>query len=178
MDCYKPGMRKTIAVLVAAIVLMPAAASAQGASAAPPSAQALAQQPAEAAAAQRLEPGKVPRLAIRWSCGGCTVNEKVGPLIEAAYAQAAALVGQTVSDTEVAEVVIDDFRQRPPPVRVAFGFLAGMDRLGISIAYRGKVLRAHDYSANTLYGMNALCESVGMQAHQLIDGTLKAPPAR
>lgn len=163
-------MRKVLLVLGAAVALSPVAALAQDAAAGPAAVQA-----ASAAQAGRLEPGKVPRLAIRWACGGCTANDKVAPLIEAAYAQAAALVGQTVSDAEVAEVIIDDFRQRPPPVRVAFGFLAGMDRLGISITYRGKVLRAHDYSANTLYGMNALCESIGMQAHQLIGTVLKAP---
>lgn len=126
------------------------------------------------ASAGRLEAGKVPRLAIRWACGDCPVNDKVAPLIAVAYAQEALGQGQTVSDTEVAEVVIDDFRQRHPAARATMGLFAGKDRLGVLINFRGKMMRASDYSANTMFGMNSLCESVGKQAYRQISALLKA----
>lgn len=171
----RTALRPVFLLILAAAPL--AALSNDNASATlPASAQAAEQavQPAAAATGARLEAGKVPRLAIRWACGDCPVNEKVAPLIAVAYAQEAAAQGQTVSDTEVAEVVIDDFRQRHPAARATLGLFAGKDRLGVLINFRGKMIRAHDYSANAIYGMNALCESVGKQAHQQINALLKA----
>lgn len=111
---------------------------------------------------------QVPKLAIRWGCQECPVNEKVAPLIEKAYADEAAKGGYAVSDAETAEMVITDFRQRPPGVRAVFGVFAGKDRLGVRIVYRDKERNAEDYSANAWFGMNSLCESVAKQSYEQV----------
>lgn len=110
----------------------------------------------------------VPKLSISWACGECEKNEKVPPLIEAAYAAEAKKNGMAVSDADVAEVTITDIRQRPPGIRVAFGIFAGKDRLGLRIRYKDQEYTVSDYSANVMQGLNHLCESVGKQALESI----------
>ena len=110
----------------------------------------------------------VPKLSITWACGDCEKNEKVPPLIEAAYAAEAKKNAMAVSETDVAEVTITDIRQRPPGIRVAFGIFAGKDRLGLRIRYKGQEYTVSDYSANVAQGLNHLCESVGKQALESI----------
>ncbi|WP_211473578.1 hypothetical protein [Collimonas humicola] len=122
---------------------------------------------------------QVPRLAIRWDCKEeCTVNEKVAPLIEKGYADAAMKQGYAVSDSETAEMVITDYRQRPPGVRVMFGFLAGRDRLGVRIVYHAQERKAEDYYANSWLGMNSLCESVAQKSYSEIVTIVKAEQAK
>lgn len=107
----------------------------------------------------------VPRLDIVWDCGKCKHNDKVIPLIEQAYAAAAAKNARTLSETETAEVAIIDMRQRPPGVRVAFGFMAGKDRLGVRIRYRGNEYAVSASSANAIAGQNHLSKSVGQRTY-------------
>jgi hypothetical protein len=107
-----------------------------------------------------------PKLNIVWSCGKCELNEKVAPLIEEAYRAAALKDGRSISEIETAEVTINLYHQRKPGLRVMFGFMAGKDRLGINISYKGKELSVSDYSANVLQGMNHLCESVANKAYE------------
>lgn len=117
---------------------------------------------------------QVPKLAIRWECQDCSVNEKVAPLIETAYAEEAARNGYVVSYSETAEMVITEYRQRPPGARVMFGIFAGKDKLGVRITYREKERNAEDYSANAWFGMNSLCESVGKQSYQQVLSIIQA----
>jgi hypothetical protein len=112
--------------------------------------------------------GKIPKLNIHWDCGDCEVNEKVIPLIEQTYAAEASRNNHSLSEEDIADVAIIDFRQRNPAVRVMFGFMAGKDRLGIKINYRGKEFVANDYSANVIFGMNSLCESVAKATYKQI----------
>ncbi len=122
--------------------------------------------PAATAPAAAATAGKVPRLNIHWDCGDCVQNEKVPPLLEQGYADAAKENNQTVATDDVADVSIVDIRQRSPGVRVMFGIMAGKDRLGIKIKYKGKEFEAHDSSANSMQGMNKLCGSVAQQAYK------------
>ena len=121
------------------------------------------------------DPAKVvPKLNIAWDCGKCTVNEKVIPLIEEAYRAEAAKSGRTVSATQSVDARIHDFRQRNPGTRVMLGIMAGKDRLGLKISYKGQEFNVGDYSANAIEGMNALCESVGTEAFEKISKMLGA----
>lgn len=104
--------------------------------------------------------GEVPKLAIKWACGDCTVNDKVAPIITAAYQREAAARGYSVSTTATAEMSIVRYRQRPPAVRALFGIMAGKDHLGTTTVMGGKKVDAYDYSANAWFGMNSLAESV------------------
>lgn len=118
----------------------------------------------ESAAPMRtLPPNTVPRLRVSWNCNDCQQNDKVIPQLVQAYKEAAAKQGRTVSDAETAEVFIVDFRQRKPGIRAMFGIMAGKDRLGVKIRFRGMVLDASDYSANAWMGMNHLCKTVGKE---------------
>lgn len=122
---------------------------------------------------------QVPKLAIHWDCKeACTVNEKVAPLIEKGYADAAMKQGYAVSDSETAEMVITDYRQRPPGARVMLGFLAGRDRLGVRIVYHAQERKAEDYYANSWLGMNSLCESVAQKSYSEIVTIVKAEQAK
>lgn len=107
-----------------------------------------------------LTENQVPKLSLRWGCGDCGQNEKVIPLIEETYAKIASAKGYFVSESEVADVVITEFRQRNPGLRVMFGVLAGRDVLATRTVFREKDFSADDYSANALSGMNSLCVSV------------------
>ena len=120
------------------------------------------------------DPAKVvPKLNIAWDCGKCTVNEKVIPLIEEAYRAEAAKSGRTVSATQSVDARIHDFRQRNPGTRVMLGIMAGKDRLGLKISYKGQEIAVSDYSANAVQGMNALCESVGQNAYKQVVAMFK-----
>ena len=111
----------------------------------------------------------LPKLSINWQCSkDCTINDKVPDLLASAYAGAAAKNGFTVSETDVAEVNIVDYRQRPPGARVMMGAFAGKDRLTVKIRYRGKEVEAGDSVLNALQGMNHLCESVGQRSYKAI----------
>lgn len=110
----------------------------------------------------------VPKLNIAWDCGDCPVNDKVIPLVQEAYRAEAAKHGKTVSETDVAEAKIHDYRQRNPGARVMLGIMAGKDRLGIKINVGGEEIVVSDYSANAMQGMNALCESVGKKAYKQV----------
>jgi hypothetical protein len=143
---------------------------------------AIAQQPAEPApstapaaddTASPLPADAVPKLNIRWDCGGCKVNDKVIPLLVEDYRLEAAKHKKTVSDTHSVEARIHDFRQRNPGNRVMFGVMAGKDRLGLTLSYNDRELRVSDYSANAFEGMNALCESVAKKAYAAIAGPAK-----
>lgn len=102
----------------------------------------------------------VPKLKMVWECADCTVNEKVIPLIEKNYAEEAVKKGKTVSETDIADVAIIDFRQRPPGVRVMFGFMAGKDRLALRVRYKGNEFKVDDSSVTAITGMNAICANV------------------
>lgn len=167
-------MNPKITILCAALYLAlastaaaqtaPEASSAASAAETPPTTE-------PAAAGKSL----LPRLSIKWQCKQeCTPNEKVPPLIEQAYAQAAAKAGYTVGGSEVAEVTIVDFRQRPPGVRATLGIFAGKDRLGVRIAYRGQQAEVEDYSANAMQGMNSLSEAVGKRSYERIASIFKS----
>jgi hypothetical protein len=114
-----------------------------------------------AAPARTLPPNTVPRLNIVWNCDDCERNAKIIPLLLQSYREEASKQGRTVSDAETADVFIVDFRQRNPNKRAWLGIMAGKDRLGVKIRFRGQILEASDYSANAWMGMNHLCESVG-----------------
>lgn len=107
----------------------------------------------------------VPKLNITWDCGDCEHNDKVIPLIEQAYAAEAAKHSFSLSETDIADVAITDIRQRPPGVRVLFGFMAGKDRLGLRIRYLGQEHMVSDTSANAIMGLNHLSESVGKSTY-------------
>lgn len=131
-------------------------------------------QPADAPVAAAAEPAArpasasdakvLPRLSVRWDCGDCEQNPKVGPLIEQTYEAQATSKGYSVAPAESAEVVIKEYRQRPPAARVMLGIFAGKDKLATRLSFRGKEYVASDYSANAFQGMNSLCESVAKQA--------------
>jgi hypothetical protein len=130
--------------------------------------------PTQAAASK----GQLPKLSIKWQCKEeCSANEKVPPLIEEAYAKAAQGNGYAVSDSEVAEVTIVEFRQRPPAVRVTLGLFAGKDKLGVKINYRGKEASADDTSSNAIQGMNSLSETVGKRSYEQIVAIFKSTSA-
>jgi hypothetical protein len=145
---------------------------------APPAAPVPVAEPAQPAPAvadvRKLEARQVPQLKIRWGCEPCELNAKVPPLIEKSYAEEAARQGYTISESETAEIVLTDFRQRPPGVRVAFGVFAGKDRLGGHVSFRGQKRGVSDYSANALSGMNALCEALGKQSYTHVLAILQA----
>lgn len=121
-----------------------------------------------------LTQNQVPKLVLRWDCGNCVQNEKVIPLIEETYATIASAKGYSVSESEVAEVVITEYRQRKPGLRVMFGFLAGKDILATRITFRGKYFLADDYSANALSGMNSLCATVSQKMFDHIASKIHA----
>jgi len=102
----------------------------------------------------------LPQVTVRRACGDCTQNDKVAPLIASDYEAEAHKKGYTVSGTETAEIVITEYRQRPPAMRVMFGVFAGKDKLATKVIFRGKEYQADDYSANAFSGMNGLCSSV------------------
>jgi len=115
---------------------------------------------------------QVPKISLSWDCGDCDHNEKVFPLLEENYRKVAKSKGYTVSDSETAEVVITEYRQRPPGLRVMFGVFAGKDKLSTRITYRGKEYIAKDYEANAFTGMNGLCVSVAKRAFKQIISAL------
>ncbi|MET0089716.1 MAG: hypothetical protein ABW068_06795 [Candidatus Thiodiazotropha sp.] len=118
------------------------------------------------------EVSQVPKLNIRWDCGSCTQNPKVIPLIQQAYADEAHVHGQKVSQNDVAEVSIVDFRQRNPGARVMLGIMAGKDRLGLMIDYKGQTYTASDTSANTIQGMNHLCASAASETYRKLSAAV------
>lgn len=146
---------RSITVLAMALISLASAASAQEAASAPTGHAAAAAVPAAT-----LRAGQLPKITVRWDCGSCTQNDKVAPLIISDYEDAAAQKGFTVSNAETAELVITEYRQRPPGVRVMFGVFAGKDKLATKVVFRDKEYRADDYSANAFAGMNSLCASV------------------
>lgn len=107
----------------------------------------------------------MPTLSIRWDCGQCVPNEKVIPLIRQNYEEQVRKHQQTLASKDSAEVVITDFRQRPPGVRVMLGGFAGKDRLGVSIRYKGKSFSASDSAVTIMNGMNSLCKSVAQSTY-------------
>lgn len=113
-----------------------------------------------ASPAAQAASGQLPQLLIKWDCGNCEVNDKVIPLLQQRYTEAVAQAGKQISSSDTAEVSITDYRQRNPAARVMLGFMAGKDRLGVAIKYKGKQFLASDYSANAMQGMNALCDLV------------------
>jgi hypothetical protein len=119
------------------------------------------------------DPARLPKLAIRWDCGTCALNDKVPPLIVKSYADEAAKHGQALSDSETAELVITDFNQRPPGARVTLGILAGKDVLGVRILYHTKEAKAEDTASSAWFGMDSLCESVGKQTYEELASILK-----
>ena len=169
-------MNPKISILCAALCLsLAGAASAQTAPEAPSGVSA-ADATATPAAASK---GQLPKLSIKWQCKDeCTANEKVPPLIEESYAKTALGNGYTVSDSDVAEVTIVEFRQRPPAVRATLGIFAGKDKLGVKIKYRGKEARADDTSSNAIQGMNSLSETVGKRSYEQIVAIFKSTQAQ
>ncbi|UHQ18579.1 hypothetical protein LVB87_10230 [Lysobacter sp. KIS68-7] len=140
-------------------------AFAQDAASATSAAPAAAETPAPAVTPAPVATAKsLPKLVISWDCGDCEHNDKVPGLIEEAYAKEAKERGYTVSETETADAAIVDIRQRPPGVRVMFGFMAGKDRLGLRIRYQGHEYAVSDYEANAILGMNHLSASVAKRA--------------
>lgn len=115
---------------------------------------------------------ELPKLTVSWDCGSCAHNEKVPPLIEKEYADYAAANGYAVSESEVAEVVIAEYHQRPPAARAMLGAFAGKDRLTVSVTFRGDRFVAKDYNANAWFGMNDLCRSVAKKSAEHIRAKL------
>jgi len=162
-------LKKTlIAMTLCAIGALQPALAQEAATTAAPTTSApttAAETPAPAATPAPVAATKtLPKLAITWDCGECEHNDKVPGLIEEAYAKEAKERGYTVSDTETADAAIIDIRQRPPGVRVMFGFMAGKDRLGLRLRYQGHEYTVSDYEANALLGMNHLSASVAKRA--------------
>ena len=118
---------------------------------------------------------QVPRLTLRWDCGDCEPNDKVFPLVEQTYASNATAKGYAVSEAETAEIVVTKYRQRPPAVRVMFGFMAGKDILEARVSFRGTDFTAGDYSANSMHGMNSLCETLAEQTLDKVLVSLQTP---
>ncbi len=165
------------ALLCAGLLLAGHGSFAQG-SAAPAapaaSASTAASAPADGGApAARLAARQVPKLVIRWDCGECTKNDKVPPLIEQTYQSQAAAQGYAVSDAETAEIVITEYRQRPPAMRVMFGIMAGKDVLTTRLNFRGKDYVVSDYAANIFQGMNSLCDAVAQAALKQLVASLQ-----
>jgi hypothetical protein len=159
-----------------ALTLLSATALGQETTPTPPAAPETA--PAEASAppaeaAGPLPADTVPGLHIVWDCGECTVNDKVIPLVIGAYRLEAAKRKKTVSETHVIHARINDFRQRPPGVRVAVGIFAGKDRLALMLKVNDQEYEVKDYSANAMQGMNHLCESVGQRAFKQVASLIK-----
>ena len=127
-----------------------------------------------AASKAGLSDRQLPRVVLRWDCGDCEPNEKVFPQIEKAYASNAAAKGYTVSDTETAEIVVVKYRQRPPGVRVMFGFMAGKDILETRVTFRGADFLAGDYSANSFHGMDSLCDTVAQMTFDKLLASLQS----
>jgi hypothetical protein len=119
-----------------------------------------------------LSTKQLPAVTVRWACGDCTQNDKVAPLITSDYEAEASKKGYTVSSAETAEIVITEYRQRPPAMRVMFGAFAGKDKLATKVIFRGKEYQADDYSANAFSGMNGLCASVAKTAASQISRAL------
>lgn len=162
---------KTINLLLAAsLYLVAAHAETQPAPASTEPAAAVAASAAPAAAS------KMPRLEIKWGCGECTVNEKVIPLLEESYFKQVTDEGKSLAHDDVAEVVISEFKQRPPGMRVMFGAFAGKDILGVQIKYKGKDYAVEDYMANAWQGMNALCESVAQLSYKKLAEAMSPAP--
>lgn len=156
------------AVLSLALLLgTGATASAQDAASAPAPAG-----DAVAAPAVTLRAMQLPQVTVRWACGDCAQNDKVGPLIASDYEAEANKKGYTVSNTETAEIVITEYRQRPPAMRVMFGVFAGKDKLATKVIFRGKEYKADDYSANAFSGMNGLCASVAKTVAQQLSAAI------
>lgn len=157
------------AVLSLALLGAGATASAQDAASAPsPAGDAVA----VAAPATTLRAMQLPQVTVRWACGDCTQNDKVAPLIASDYEAEANKKGYTVSNTETAEIVITEYRQRPPAMRVMFGVFAGKDKLATKVIFRGKEYQADDYSANAFSGMNGLCASVAKTVAQQLSAAI------
>ncbi len=114
------------------------------------------------------EVSPVPKLEIRWDCGSCTQNPKVIPLIQQAYREAAVSNGRKISQSDVAEVSIVDFRQRNPGMRVMFGVMAGKDKLGLMIHYKGETYSVGDDSLNVIQGMNHLCAAAASEVYRTL----------
>ena len=175
----------SIAVALCAAVAMQGA-FAQDATTTAPATPATATMPATAAtivppaasttaAPSSAQAGKtVPKLSISWDCGECEHNDKVIPLIEAAYAEQARKWGYAISESDVADVAIIDIRQRPPGVRVMFGMMAGKDRLGLRVRHGGNEYAVSDSSLNAIQGLNALSKAVGERTFTRL--TLSPPP--
>ncbi|QWP78396.1 hypothetical protein J5226_08395 [Lysobacter sp. K5869] len=166
-------MRKRVlfAAVLCSLLAAPAAWAQEEAKAAGDEAKAESKGEAEGAAPAPAKPGAaLPKLRIVWDCGECEHNDKVPPLIEAAYAAEAQKHSAQVSGEDAAEVAIVDMRQRPPGVRVMFGIMAGRDRLKLRIRYRGHEYEANETSSNIIQGLNSLSASVGRQAYQQLAG--------
>lgn len=158
-----PAKLRAVLVYGAALLLSLQAYAEESQPPQPSDATAVAPQPA-AKAASASHAKVLPRLSVRWDCGACEQNPKVGPLIEQTYEAQATSKGYVVAPGETAEVVIQEYRQRPPAARVMLGIFAGKDKLATKLSFRGKDYVVSDYSANTIQGMNSLCESVAKQA--------------
>lgn len=156
-------MSRAVLVSSAALLLSLQAAAQEAQPSPPASAPVVAAEPA-ARPASASDAKVLPRLSVRWDCGDCEQNPKVGPLIEQSYETQATSKGFTVAPAESAEIVIKEYRQRPPAARVMLGIFAGKDKLATKLSFRGKEYVASDYSANAFQGMNSLCESVAKQA--------------
>ncbi len=162
-----------LAQTTAALAPVPAAAASEPESATAQPVIATESKPA-AASTVGLAAHQVPRVVLRWDCGDCETNEKVFPQIEKAYASNAAAKGFSVSDAETAEIVVVKYRQRPPGVRVMFGFMAGKDILETRVTFRGADFLAGDYSANAFHGMDSLCDAVAQMAFDKLLASLQS----
>ncbi len=111
----------------------------------------------------------VPKLTVRWECGICSVDEKLVPLIVAAYEKEAAAKGYTVSNNESAVMTINQYLQRNSAMRAALGSLIGRDYLGTRTVFGGKTVAAFDDSVTASVGMASLAEAVGKKT---LDGLI------
>lgn len=116
---------------------------------------------------------ELPKLTVSWDCGVCEHNEKVPPLIEKEYADYAAAHGYAVSESETADMVIDEYHQRPPAARAMLGAFAGKDRLTTHVTFRGNKFVAKDYNANAWFGMNDLCRSIAQKSAEKMGEILR-----
>jgi len=124
----------------------------------------------------KLRDHQAPKLVIRWQCADCNGNEKLVPLIEKSYERNTQQHHYSVSDAEVVDVLITDYRQRSPGKRITLGAIAGNDVLATKVTFRGQTFIVEDDSTNAWTGMNYLCGSVATKIFKVIIPILKQAP--
>lgn len=109
----------------------------------------------------QVKPTTVPSLKITLDCGSCQVRPEVQPLMQQAYAAAAARDGISVSPDAEALVAIKQYTARDTTARVLAGALAGKDEMLVEVKYQGKTYTVTDYFRNAWQGIESLSKKMG-----------------